>query len=128
MERHHETLPLAEKDRPGRCVWCQGPTTWAGVGRRPVYCGRSCRQRAYEVRAAAGAGLVARDVVYVERPAPRPAEPPARREPWPVLLAELTQGLDSGRIYDRDLPRLAEQIGALAAACQRRVRRRYGLN
>ncbi len=44
---------------------------------------------------------------------------PTRRD-WARLLAELTHQLDDGRVYDRDLPGLAEALGRVLAAYHRR--------
>jgi hypothetical protein len=57
------------------------------------------------------------------------AEAPAavpRRTGWAPLLAELAAQLDTGRVYDRDLPVLAPQVQLLVEAfvrAQRRSRR-----
>lgn len=34
------------------CAWCGTSVRYSGTGRRPRYCGRACRQRAYEARTA----------------------------------------------------------------------------
>lgn len=41
--------PRGPDDEP-LCGWCGGPLRQPGTGRRRVYCGRSCRQRAFEAR------------------------------------------------------------------------------
>jgi hypothetical protein len=47
---------LLDEDRARRqpeprfCGACQAPLGWAGRGRRPRYCSRSCRQQAYRRR------------------------------------------------------------------------------
>jgi hypothetical protein len=43
---------------------------------------------------------------------------------WVTLLQDLTQRLDSGRIYDRDLDALRDPVAALAQAVNRRTRLR----
>ena len=37
-------------DKEGCCSWCGKPVAYKGRGRKPKYCSRSCRQRAYEYR------------------------------------------------------------------------------
>ena len=44
---------------------------------------------------------------------------PTRRD-WVRLLGELTDQLDNGRVYDRDLPELAAALGRVLAAYRRR--------
>jgi hypothetical protein len=126
MERHDETFPLPANGSPGKCVWCEGPTQWVGFGPRPIYCSHSCRQRAYESRRAAAAGLVAKEVVRVQEPPTRPPAPPPLSRP--DQLNEITRLLDSGRLYDRDLTALAAPLRALVTAYERRVRSRYQLH
>jgi hypothetical protein len=59
-------------------------------------------------------------VRVVERPVAVPAPvSPARRD-WPTLLQELGRQLDSGRVYDRDLPELALTLDAVLEAFGRR--------
>ncbi|EOM78327.1 hypothetical protein DW322_14250 [Rhodococcus rhodnii] len=40
----------ASRRRPESCQWCGRDCGDTGLGRRRLYCGRSCRQRAYEQR------------------------------------------------------------------------------
>lgn len=47
---------------------------------------------------------------------------PSTVEEWLELLATLTERLDRGRIYDRDLGRLLPSMSALFAAFERRCR------
>jgi hypothetical protein len=49
---------------------------------------------------------------------PTPASP--GRHDWPGLLQELVRHLDSGRVYDRDLPELAVTLDAVLVAVGRR--------
>ena len=42
------------------------------------------------------------------------------RRHWPDLLQELARQLDDGRIYDRDIPGLAEALNAVLEAFGRR--------
>ncbi len=44
---------------------------------------------------------------------------PTRRD-WTRLLAELAHQLEDGRVYDRDLPGLAEAFGRVLDAYNRR--------
>jgi hypothetical protein len=41
---------MSDDDDIRRCAWCGKPFKLGTVGRRATYCGRSCRQRAYEMR------------------------------------------------------------------------------
>jgi hypothetical protein len=43
---------VAHRTRPQPCRWCGRQVVAAGLGRRRQYCRQSCRQRAYEQRAA----------------------------------------------------------------------------
>ena len=47
---------------------------------------------------------------------------PRTVEDWSGLLTELTGRLDSGRIYDRDLPALNGAVIGLVQAFNRRIR------
>lgn len=47
--------------RPETCAWCGRDVPDAGVGRRRRYCRQSCRQRAYEQRAAVRGTAIAAD-------------------------------------------------------------------
>lgn len=52
-----------------------------------------------------------------------PADPRQRPvEDWSGLLTELTGRLDSGRVYDRDLPALNGAVPGLVQAFNRRIR------
>lgn len=39
---------------------------------------------------------------------------------WPVALTQLATELDTGRVYDRDLPALAQALAGVADALDRR--------
>jgi hypothetical protein len=39
---------------------------------------------------------------------------------WPAALAQLAIALDTGRVYDRDLPALAQALASVADALDRR--------
>ncbi len=43
---------MTRRTRPQPCRWCGRDVSDAGLGRRRQYCRQSCRQRAYEQRAA----------------------------------------------------------------------------
>ncbi|MFE3289249.1 hypothetical protein [Rhodococcus sp. NPDC059234] len=47
--------------RPESCVWCGRQVPDIGIGRRRRYCRQSCRQRAYEQRAAVRGTSIAPD-------------------------------------------------------------------
>src|SRR6059058_5259020 len=87
------------------CGWCGGLITPGSRGPIPKWCSAACRHRAWEQARAAASGLSAVRVVERRVEVPTPASP-ARRD-WPALLQELGRQLDSGRVYDRDLPELA---------------------
>ena len=102
------------------CGWCGKAVAIPARGRVPKWCSDSCRHRAWEQRRAAASGLAAVEVL--ERrvevvPDPSPRSP----SDWAELLAELAQRLDSGRIYERDLPVLSDSVLAVVQAFNRRV-------
>jgi hypothetical protein len=39
---------------------------------------------------------------------------------WPHALAQLTEQIDTGKVYDRDLPALAAALGDVRSALNRR--------
>lgn len=93
------------------CAWCGTWIEYSGRGRRPTYCSKSCRNRAWEVRTAdarlhrdqdAGAVPAAAEPIreVVSRPAPAPPAPrvPTRIADWTRFLGEL-----SGQLRDGDL-------------------------
>ncbi|MCV7028522.1 hypothetical protein [Mycobacterium sherrisii] len=43
---------MSRRSHPQPCRWCGRDVTEVGLGRRRQYCRQSCRQRAYEQRAA----------------------------------------------------------------------------
>ncbi|WP_345207517.1 hypothetical protein [Fodinibacter luteus] len=49
---------------------------------------------------------------------------PASAREWARLLEELAAKLDSGRVYDRDMPVLIPAANALIDALQRRIQQR----
>lgn len=93
------------------CAWCGVWIEYSGRGRRPTYCSKSCRNRAWEVRTAearlhrdqdAGAIPAAPEPIreVVSRPAPAPPAPkvPHQAAVWTRFLGELT-----GQLRDGDL-------------------------
>lgn len=113
------------------CGWCGAVVPVGTHGRVPTWCSDACRHRAWEQRRAADSGLAA--VRVVNRPVEvvrtvtkieevRVVVSPSTVEEWLELLAALTERLDRGRIYDRDLGRLLPSMSALFAAFERRCR------
>lgn len=111
------------------CGWCGHPVPVPARGRVPKWCSGACRHRAWEQARAAASGLAAveiRDrvvettktvtvVQHHTREVPtvwRPGSVPDFVE----VLHDLTNRLDSGRVYDRDLPALAPAVVDLVAA------------
>ena len=127
-----EEAPARPRRRVARqllaCGWCGEPVTVAAVGRTPKWCGGSCRHRAWEARRAAAHGLVAVQIVdravevevpvIVTQSVAVPTMP--RGAGWAPALCELAQQLDTGRVYDRDLPELVDALNVVLAALGRR--------
>ena len=133
--RRQPSLPnrrLTESDRrrlaAATCGWCDSPIEFKARGRIPKWCSAACRQRAWEQSRAAASGRSAVRIVErrVEIPAQEPARSTAalrlRHQHWVEVLDELAAQLDSGAIYDRDLPELT---GALNRALEAFGRRPY---
>lgn len=115
--------PKRSPRRPGQslaCGWCGSPILLPARGRIPKWCSSSCRHRAWELTRAAASGHAAVQVVdrvvEVDRPVATAPHGPA----WPAMLAQLATQLDNGRVYDRDLPALAQGLAEVAAALNRR--------
>jgi hypothetical protein len=117
--------------RPGQtlaCGWCGSPILLPARGRTPKWCSSSCRHRAWELSRAAASGRAAVQVVdrvvEVDRPVTVVQEVLVATVPqgaaWPAALAQLATALDTGRIYDRDLPALAQALAGVADALDRR--------
>jgi hypothetical protein len=117
--------------RPGQtlaCGWCGSPILLPARGRIPKWCSSSCRHRAWELTRAAASGRAAVQVVdrvvEVDRLVTVVQEVPVATVPqgaaWPAALAQLATALDTGRVYDRDLPALAEALAGVADALGRR--------
>jgi hypothetical protein len=109
--------------RPGQslaCGWCGSPILLPARGRIPKWCSSSCRHRAWELTRAAASGRAAVEVVdrvvEVDRLEATAPHGPA----WPAILAQLATQLDTGRVYDRDLPALAQGLAEVADALNRR--------
>ena len=100
------------------CSWCGGVMQPKPRGRIPKWCSPSCRQRAWEQARAASSGLSAVRVVERRVEVRTPAS--LTRRDWPDLLQELARQFDDGRIYDRDIPGLAEALNAVLEAYGRR--------
>jgi len=101
------------------CGWCGGPITPRSQVPIPKWCSATCRHRAWEQTRAASSGLSAVEVVERRVEVPVPTTP-TRRE-WPRLLGELATQLNDGRVYDRDLPGLARQLGPVLEVYRRRA-------
>ncbi len=117
--------------RPGQtlaCGWCGSPILLPARGRIPKWCSSSCRHRAWELTRAAASGHAAVQVVdrvvEVDRLVTVVQEVPVATVPqgaaWPAALAQLAKALDTGRIYDRDLPALAQALSGVSDALDRR--------
>ena len=117
--------------RPGQtlaCGWCGSPILLPARGRTPKWCSSSCRHRAWELTRAAASGRAAVQVVdravEVDRLVTVVQEVPVTTVPkgaeWPAALAQLATALDTGRVYDRDLPALAQALADVADALDRR--------
>jgi hypothetical protein len=123
--------PTHSPRRPGQtlaCGWCGSPILLPARGRTPKWCSSSCRHRAWELTRAAASGRAAVQVVdrvvEVDRLVTVVQEVPVITVPkgteWPAALAQLATALDTGRVYDRDLPALAQALAGVADALDRR--------
>jgi hypothetical protein len=100
------------------CAWCGGSITPGSRGPIPKWCSAACRHRAWEQTRAAASGRAAVQVVERQVEVRVPAVPTPRD--WAKLFDELTRQLDDGRVYDRDLAELAEALGRVLDAYNRR--------
>ena len=118
-----------------QCHWCGATSAVPDRGRVPKWCSDTCRHRAWEQRRAAASGLCAIDVVervvevvrtqrVVEevRVEVLAEARPRSSSDYPSILLELSERLDTGRIYDRDLASLTPALTALLDAFNRRCR------
>lgn len=123
--------PSRAPRRPGQtlaCGWCGSPILLPARGRIPKWCSSSCRHRAWELTRAAASGLAAIQVVdrvvEVDRLLTVVQEVPVATVPhgaaWPAALTQLATAIDTGRVYDRDLPALAQALARVADALDRR--------
>ncbi len=118
-----------------KCSWCAAEVEVPARGRVPKWCSAACRHRAWEQARAAASGLAAVQVNdrqvetiktvtvvqhhRVEVPVPiRPATVAGFVE----VVDDLTRRIDSGRLYDRDLPALVTAVRAAVEALARRER------
>jgi hypothetical protein len=128
--RREELLVMAAKQRRSRgqtvtCAWCRRSFPLLATGRFPKYCGDTCRHRAWEQhRRAIDLDRVPVEVVVqrVQVETTTGSELAGRRNGagWTEALAELSRDLDRGRVYDRDLRALAEQLQQVLQALERR--------
>jgi hypothetical protein len=112
------------------CGWCHKPIHVARTGRLPKWCSANCRHRAWEQRRAVGSGrrpveVVDRTItVEVEKPVPVvervTVETLPRGRGWAKHLGELVNQIQAGRVYDRDLPEVANALDAIWEAIQKR--------
>ena len=123
--------PIPAPRRPEQtlaCGWCGLPILLPARGRIPKWCSSSCRHRAWELTRAAASGRAAIQVVdrvvEVDRLVTIVQEVPVPTVPkgaeWSAALAQLATALDTGRVYDRDLPALAQALAGVADALDRR--------
>ncbi len=122
-ETDHRRLAAAS------CGWCDGPIELKARGRIAKWCSARCRQRAWEQSRAAASGRSAVQIVErrVEIPVRQPAtvDPRPRHEQWVPVLDELATQLDTGAIYDRDLPELTRALNRALEAFGRRPHVRH---
>ncbi|QBJ94608.1 hypothetical protein ERC79_00455 [Rhodococcus sp. ABRD24] len=102
--------------RPESCVWCGREVAGSTVGRRRRYCRQSCRQRAYEQRAAVKGTSIPADALVLTADeasalADRMFELRCAAEDVATAIAE---GADSG-----ELSALATDLVGLARAAER---------
>ena len=119
------------------CGWCGMQVAGPARGRIPKWCAGTCRHRAWEQARAAASGRAAvtvvdrvvetvrtQTVVQHHQPTVPVAVHPTSAREWARLLEELASKLDTGRVYDRDLPVLIPAANALIDALQRRIQQR----
>lgn len=123
--------PAARRVRPAvlACGWCEQPIAVKPAGRIPSWCSTACRHRAWEQNRAANSGRAAvrivERIVEVQRPAPTLRAPKVPRmlprgAGWDNVLHELARQLNTGRVYDRDLPDVTHALTAVTEALARR--------
>lgn len=115
------------------CGWCSRDVSVPARGRVPKWCSPTCRHRAWEQARAAASGLAAveiqdrvietvKTITVVQH---HTREVPVAWRPSSVpdfvdVLTDLTRRLDSGRVYDRDIPTLVAAVRAAVEALSRR--------
>ena len=118
------TKPRRTSGQTVTCAWCRRTFPLLRTGRLPKYCGDTCRLRAWEYRRALASQRNAVEVVVqtVEMEKRDGAQLTVRRNGpgWVATLAELVHDLDRGRVYDRDLRALAEELQQVLRAFERR--------
>lgn len=118
------TKPRRRAGQTLTCAWCRRTFPLLSTGRLPTYCGDTCRHRAWEHRQALTGNRNAVEVVIqtVEVEAPSRADLAVRRNGpgWVAALAELAHDLDRGRVYDRDLPALTQELQQVLQSLERR--------
>jgi hypothetical protein len=121
-------MGAGRRRRPGQtvtCAWCKRTFPLLMTGRLPKYCGDTCRHKAWENRRALAEQKPVVEVmiqsVEVERRRPGPEVHVRRNGPgWVAALVALTEDLDRGRVYDRDLSQLAQQLNQVVRSLERR--------
>lgn len=118
------TKPRRRSGQTVTCAWCRRTFPLLRTGRLPKYCGDTCRHQAWEHRRALASQRSAVEVVIqtVEMEKHGGAELAVRRNGpgWVTALPELVCDLDRGRVYDRDLLALAEELQHVLQSLERR--------
>lgn len=130
VDDHHPISPATPAGGTDRvihvpCAWCGAQVAVNSRGRPARYCGRSCRQRAYELRTAAArhevdiaAGRIA--VEPAERVIERMvlARHPTRTSDWIRALEALAEQLHAGQIDPLHHHRLRQALQPILAALE----------
>lgn len=115
------------------CGWCGQNVPVPARGRVPKWCSPACRHRAWEQTRAAASGRSAVQVIDRQIETVKTVtvvqhhtrEVPVAWRPSSVpdfvdVLTDLTRRVDSGRVYDRDIPTLVAAVRATIDALARR--------
>jgi hypothetical protein len=112
------------------CGWCSQPIEVRPTGRLPKWCSANCRHRAWEQRRANASNRAPVDVVdrVVEVEVDRvvrvvekeTVEVMPRGRGWAKHLEELVSQIESGRVYDRDLPELNDALRTATQTLEKR--------